>query len=42
MDGYGKTFCNHPITETDTETDTDSRRFRNQLLASFSLSVNKP
>ena len=27
-----KTFCNHPITETDTETDTDSRRFRNQVL----------
>ena len=27
-----KTFCNHPLTETDTETDTDSRRFRNQLL----------
>ena len=25
-----KTFRNHPLTETDTETVTDSRRFRNQ------------
>ena len=23
--------CNHPIMKTDTETDTDSRRFRNQV-----------
>ena len=27
-----KTFCNSPIMETDTETDTDSRCFRNQVL----------
>ena len=27
--------CNHPIMETDTETDTDSRRFRNQVELPF-------
>ena len=26
---------NHPLTETDTETDTDSRRFRNQYVTIF-------
>ena len=39
MNGYRMSFCNHSNSETDAETETDSRRFRNQIYPEITLNL---